>query len=31
MFDTFHAPVEKSGGMLAIATLKNGERLIADR
>jgi len=30
MFDTFHAPVEKTGGMLAMATLKNGERLIAD-
>jgi len=30
MFDTFHAPVEKSGGMVAMATLKNGERLIAD-
>jgi len=31
MFDTFHAPVEKSGGMVAMTTLKNSERLIAGR
>jgi hypothetical protein len=31
MFDTFHAPVEKTGGMLAITTLKNGERQISGR
>jgi len=30
MFDTFHAPVEKTGGMVAMTTLKNSERLIAD-
>jgi len=30
MFDTFHAPVEKTRGMLAMATLKNGERQISD-
>jgi len=31
MFDTFDAPVEKSGGMVAMPALKNGERQISGR